>query len=75
MCQCWRVCSFVGIQYVRSKVCESACVWVSMTFMGYIGDRLSDIHITYFHNIYNSYSYSAYVYNIYPLVCLSHVFL
>ena len=42
------VCSFVGIQYVRSRVCEeSACVWVSM-ILGYIRDRLSDIHITYF---------------------------
>ena len=40
-------------------VCES--VWVLMTLLGYIGGRLSDIHITYFHNIYNSYSYSAYV--------------
>ena len=42
-------------------MCESACVWVSMTLSGYIEGRLSDIHITYFHNIHNSYSYSAYV--------------
>ena len=35
--------SMLDLEYVR----ESACVWVPMT-LGYIGGRLSDIHITYF---------------------------
>ena len=50
----------MDIQYhVRLSMCGSTCVWVSMTLSGYTGDRLSDTHITYFHNIHYSYSYSA----------------